>query len=175
MRALALALLAAGGDADPAGLRRHTQLGEGYKQWLGEKGYLGHVVSGSLVPTPDGSTVASREIAQGAELVSVPQHLALSWLTVDPRRDPNSALGRAIVAQPTLFPARLVLPIWLCYERHRPDSLWRPYLLSLPSKLDLPISWKKAELARLNNTSWLGAAARKDLARQDRKQSAPCL
>ena len=122
------------------------------------------------------------------EIACFRRHLALSWLTVDPRRDAKSALGRAIAAQPGLFPARLILPIWLCYERHRPNSLWRPYLLSLPSKLDLPIrqlheqsppqldfqmvlrgcfgfsSWKKAELSRLNNSSWLGAASQKDLA-----------
>lgn len=145
-------------------LRRHSRLSEEYKQWLGQKSYLQGVIDGSVVPTPDGRTVAQRDIAEGAEIVVVPQHLVLSWRTIDPRRDPSSALGRAILAEPKLFPARLILPIWLCYERHRPDSLWRPYLLSLPSKHDLPINWRDSELRRLSNSSWLGEATVADRA-----------
>ncbi len=161
---LAVVGSSAGGAGGGGLLRRHSRLSEEYKQWLGQKSYLQGVVDGSVVPTPDGRTVAQRDIAQGAEIVVVPQHLVLSWRTIDPRRDPSSALGRAILAEPKLFPARLILPIWLCYERHRPDSLWRPYLLSLPSKHDLPISWRDSELARLSNSSWLGEATAADRA-----------
>ena len=143
-------------------LRRHSRLSDEYKQWLGSTGYLAGVAG--VVPTPDGRTVAQGDIAEGADLVVVPQHLVLSWRTIAPRLDPSSALGRAIFAEPKLFPARLVLPIWLCYERHRPDSLWRPYLLSLPSKHDLPIGWRQSELARLDNSSSLGAATAADSA-----------
>lgn len=145
-------------------LRRHSRLSDEYKQWLGQKSYLNGVIDGAVVPTPDGRVVAHRDIAEGMELVVIPQHLVLSWRTIDPRRDPGSRLGQAILAEPQLFPARLILPIWLCYERHRPDSLWRPYLLSLPSKHDLPVGWREPELVRLANSSWLGAATAADRA-----------
>ena len=164
---LHLLLIAVGSASGGGGgglLRRHTRLSAEYKQWLGQKSYLRCVINGSVVPTPDGRTVAQRDIAVGEEIVVVPNHLVLSWHTIDPRQDPSSALGRAILAEPQRFPARLILPIWLCYERHRPDSLWRPYLLSLPSKHDLPISWRESELARLVNSSWLGEATASDRA-----------
>lgn len=74
MRALALALVLAAAStssADPlAGLRRHSQLSDDYKQWLGEKGYLEGVVG--LVPTLDGRVVAARDVAANQELLSVP-------------------------------------------------------------------------------------------------------
>ena len=170
---LLTAVSSAGGGGGGGLLRRHTRLSEEYKQWLGEKSYLRCVIDGSVVPTPDGRTVAQRDIAMGEEIVVVPRHLVLSWRTIDPRQDPSSALGRAILAEPKLFPARLILPIWLCYERHRPDSLWRHYLLSLPSQHDLPISWRGSELVRLANSSWLGETTASDRAslREDHERS----
>ena len=110
--------------------------------------------------SPDGRLVANADIGEGEEVVALPAHLVLSYRSVDPRMDSASVLGRAIDAHPKLFPLRLIMPLWLCYERHRPDSLWRPYLTSLPSKFDMPVHWKKAQLAQLSRP--LAASTRKD-------------
>ena len=60
-------------------------------------------------------------------------------------------------------PSKLILPVWLCYERHRKASVFAPFLRSLPSKLDLPLMWKPAELTVLNS-SWVYSAVQDDLA-----------
>ena len=56
---------------------------------------------------------------------------------------------------------RHVLPIWLCYERHREDSLWGPWLRALPRHLDLVAEWSAAEREALR-PSWLAEAAAND-------------
>jgi hypothetical protein len=120
--------------------RRSSRLTPAFKGWLTSKGYLG-AASGGITISAEGRLIATAARQPGEAVVRLPRHLVLSWLTVDPRRDATSVLGRAITQHPELFPSRMILPTWLCYERHRASSLFAPYLVSLPSKLDLPLMW----------------------------------
>ena len=122
--------------AAPQPARRPSQV-----SWFGEKGYLQGVRGATL--SPDGRLVANADIGEGEDVVALPAHLVLSYRSVDPRMDSASVLGRAIDAHPKLFPLRLIMPLWLCYERHRQNSLWRPYLTSLPSKFDIPSTGRR--------------------------------
>ena len=90
-------------DADvPASLlRRHSLLTPALKGWLGDKGYLEG--SNGVTVADDGRLIATAEIAAGATIIDLPRHLTLSWLTVDPRRDTISVLGRAIEEHPGLL------------------------------------------------------------------------
>ena len=134
-------LLAAAPAPQPAALRRHSRLADPLRSWFGEKGYLQGVRGATL--SPDGRLVANADIGEGEDVVALPAHLVLSYRSVDPRMDSASVLGRAIDAHPKLFPLRLIMPLWLCYERHRQNSLWRPYLTSLPSKFDIPSTGRR--------------------------------
>ena len=142
-------------------LRRHSVLTPELKNWFAEKGYL-RSLDHRITISEDGRLIANEEVAADKTFLRLPRHLTLSWLTVDPRGDSSSALGRAIAEHPELFPSRLVMPVWLAYERHRSDSLFGPYLRSLPTKLDLPILWKDSELSQLNG-SWIHGAVQDDL------------
>ena len=49
-------------------------------------------------------------------------------------------------------PPALWLTLWLCYERHRADSDFFPWLSSLPTDFQLPFLWSPAEHQRLSSS-----------------------
>ena len=82
--------------------------------------------------------------------------------------------GEAIASiQPSLIilPSTLVgfsqmpsaLQIWLCFERHQPNSQFGPYLRSLPNSFDLPLMWPAADREALR-PGWLVAGVAADVA-----------
>ena len=92
-------------------LRRHSQLTPAFKEWLGSKGYLGATRGVTL--SDDGRLIAAVDIAADGPIMNLPRHLVLSWMTIDPRRDASSALGRAIAEHPELFvsPCATLAPV----------------------------------------------------------------
>lgn len=108
----------------------------------------------------DGRLLLAQPVVAGEELFAVPRARILTASTV---RELSDFLDAGVdVVSPPPPPRSLWLPLWLSYERHRPDSPHAPYLAALPTAFHLPFLWSPAERAGLRS-SWLGAAVEEDV------------
>ncbi len=108
---------------------------------------------------------ATADLAAGAVLVAVPQHLLMS--TASARRPklarPQPQQPQAVVEVASLLdalPAEVALPMHLLHELARDErvkpSAWAPYLPTLPASYDTTLFWTAAELAELQSPSLCG-------------------
>ena len=108
----------------------------------------------------DGRLLLAQPVVAGEELFAVPRARILTASTV---RELSDFLDAGVdVVSPPPPPRSLWLPLWLSYERHRPDSPHAAYLAALPTAFHLPFLWSPAERAGLRS-SWLGAAVEEDV------------
>ena len=100
----------------------------------------------------DGRLLLAQPVVAGEELFAVPRARILTASTV---RELSDFLDAGVdVVSPPPPPRSLWLPLWLSYERHRPDSPHAAYLAALPTAFHLPFLWSPAERAGFR---WVGA------------------
>jgi protein-histidine N-methyltransferase len=105
----------------------------------------------------DASVLASRKLASGETILTIPSHLML----VD-NKLAASTTGELALGYPEPSP-RDVLSAWLALEAREPASRWRAYLEALPVQLlELPMFSDDSDLAALAGTAAHALAAEKN-------------
>ena len=103
---------------------------------------------GSQPKTVDGKLclVATRPTSRGQTLAAIPQK---AWLTQQTVSD--SPIGVFVEE----LDGWLQICLYLLHELSKQQSVWGPYLASLPREVDLPLFWSEQELQELQGTQLL--------------------
>ncbi|KNA19815.1 hypothetical protein SOVF_057960 [Spinacia oleracea] len=91
--------------------------------------------------------VASREIPQGSDLISLPAHLPLKF---DDESDDSSLLLNDLATQTPEELWAMRLGLKLLQERAKTGSFWWPYISNLPEAYSVPIFFTEKEISDLN-------------------------
>ncbi|KAI5062087.1 hypothetical protein GOP47_0022626 [Adiantum capillus-veneris] len=125
---------------------------QSFKAWLTQRGVLSN--SSSVRPQQVesqglGLVASGRPIAQGEEVLNVPQEL---WMSVAAARS-HPDIGPFC----TNLRPWVTLALFLLFEKGMPSSPWRSYIDILPHTLDSPLFWSDEELAQIEGTQLLGS------------------
>eukprot|EP00741_Cyanophora_paradoxa_P024482 tig00022075_g23639.t1 len=92
---------------------------------------------------------ATQDIGKGQRILELPERLLINEDTV-----------RASVLSPLLddFDERVALAVFILHERQRRDSVWQPYIASLPRRIGSPLFWEDEELELLRGSRAYGDA-----------------
>ena len=90
--------------------------------------------------------VATRPTSRGQTLAAIPQKAWLTQKTVS-----DSPIGVFVED----LDGWLQICLYLLYEQSKQQSVWGPYLASLPREVDLPLFWSEQELQELQGTQLL--------------------
>lgn len=143
-----LALIVAGGrvaahSAGGSSSEKTTRLARitDFAKWLGDAGSQVRFVSIEDFETYHGGygLVATQDIPKGTTVVSVPYNLVMN-------------VRHAFISEVSYMFNELGAPefdtmaLFLWYEMKKTDSLWRPYLLTLPTFVSTPLYWEDKDL-----------------------------
>ena len=87
--------------------------------------------------------VATRSTSKGQTLAAIPQKAWLTQQTVS-----ASSIGVFLEE----LDGWLQICLYLLHEQSKQQSVWGPYIASLPNKVDLPLFWSEQELQELEGT-----------------------
>lgn len=90
--------------------------------------------------------VATRSTTKGQTLAAIPQK---AWLTQQTVSD--SPIGVFVEE----LDGWLQICLYLLHEQSKQQSVWGPYITSLPREVDLPLFWSEQELQELQGTQLL--------------------
>ena len=90
--------------------------------------------------------VATRSTTKGQTLAAIPQK---AWLTQQTVSD--SPIGVFVEE----LDGWLQICLYLLHEQSKQQSVWGPYIASLPREVDLPLFWSEDELQELQGTQLL--------------------
>ena len=90
--------------------------------------------------------VATRSTTKGQTLAAIPQK---AWLTQQTVSD--SPIGVFVEE----LDGWLQICLYLLHEQSKQQSVWGPYIASLPREVDLPLFWSEQELQELQGTQLL--------------------
>ncbi|ORY98597.1 hypothetical protein BCR43DRAFT_487807 [Syncephalastrum racemosum] len=123
------------------------QQGKAFWQWLLDNGATlsdGIAFHDYSAENAGRGVIATRDIAEGEVLFSVPRPLLLSKET--------SALRDHIPKELDSLTGWSPLILCLMYESQRDDSLWKPYFDVLPKEFHTPMFWTKEDLKELQGS-----------------------